>query len=217
MKISKRLASCARYTDGFINLADIGTDHAKLPILCVSSGYVSKAQAIDNKEGPFVLAFSNVKKYDLQDKIKVVLADGLEKIDSDTDVAVISGMGGELIAKILQKDSLGNIKRIILQPNNHSSSIRRILPNIGYRIIDEIVLEDSKKIYEIIVLEKGTSELSEIETQFGPVNLRFRPHFFIKKLNIEIVKLESIYDSIPDAVEQERVAKRIELLKEVLR
>lgn len=216
MKISKRLESCARYTDGFLNLADIGTDHALLPILCVKQGYVYKAQAIDNKEGPFVIAFSNVKKHDLLDKIKVVLGDGISKIADDTDVVVVSGMGGELIANILKKDSAKNVKRFILQPNNNAEAIRRILPEIGYFIIDELVLEDQKKIYDIIVLEKGESHLSEEQMTFGPVNLRFKPHYFIKKLNMEVVHLDSIRTNIKDPIELKRIDERITSIKEVL-
>ena len=68
MSLSKRLLACAQYTDGFMKLADIGTDHALLPIYCINEGYVSQALAIDNKEGPYVIAYSNVKKNDLNHK-----------------------------------------------------------------------------------------------------------------------------------------------------
>ena len=73
MKISKRLSTCLKYTEGFNKLADIGTDHALLPINAVTLGYVSSAQAIDNKQGPFVIAYSNVLKYELNDKVEVIL------------------------------------------------------------------------------------------------------------------------------------------------
>ena len=72
MKLSKRLSLCAKYTKGFTNLADIGTDHAMLPIHAIRKGYVSKAQAIDNKQGPFVVAYGNIKDARLEDKIGFV-------------------------------------------------------------------------------------------------------------------------------------------------
>ena len=127
MSLSKRLFTCARYTDGFVKLADIGTDHALLPIHCINEGYVLNALAIDNKEGPYVIAFSNVKKQGLEDKISVILSDGIKDIDDDVDVVVISGMGGSLISDILQKDPVRNVKRFVLQPNNDSKSIRKII------------------------------------------------------------------------------------------
>ena len=101
MKISKRLSTCLKYTEGFNKLADIGTDHALLPINAVTLGYVSSAQAIDNKQGPFVIAYSNVLKYELNDKVEVILGDGIKKIDSDVDCVVISGMGGSLAGLFL--------------------------------------------------------------------------------------------------------------------
>ncbi|MCK5761700.1 MAG: tRNA (adenine(22)-N(1))-methyltransferase TrmK [Candidatus Izimaplasma sp.] len=116
MNLSKRLNSCLRFTEGFKRLADIGTDHALLPIEAIEHGCVLSAVAIDNKIGPFKIAFNNVKKSGFEKKITVLLSDGLEKLDDEVDVVVVSGMGGGLIANILLKHSLKNVKRVILQP-----------------------------------------------------------------------------------------------------
>ncbi len=217
MKISKRLESCAKYTEGFLNLADIGTDHALLPILCVQEGYVLKAQAIDNKEGPYVIAYSNVKKQNLEKKIKVILGDGFEKISDDTDVVVISGMGGDLISRILQNDSTRNIKRFIIQPNNNADIIRGILHKINYKIVDEIILEDNNKIYEMLILEPGMSQLNELEIKFGPYNVKNKPYYFKKKINKEIIVLESIINKITNLSEKSAIQDKINVLKEVIR
>jgi tRNA (adenine22-N1)-methyltransferase len=199
-----------------MNLADIGTDHAMLPILAVKQGNVMKAQAIDNKEGPFVIAMSNVYRYKLKNKIKVVLADGISKIDDDTDVVVIAGMGGELITNILTKDNTKDVKRFILQPNNNAHLIRESLMDIGYYIFDEIVLEDQGKIYDILVIEKGDSTLTEKQVMFGPLNLEYKPHFFIKRLEKELNKLSKVLPNISNVVEKEKALNRINLIKEVL-
>lgn len=216
MKLSKRLEACVSFTDGFINLADIGTDHAQLPIAAIQRGFVSKAQASDNKHGPYVIAFSNVKKHKLDHKINVVLAEGISKIEDDTDVVVIAGMGGELIASILINDSCKDVKRFILQPNNNSSKIREILPEIGYRIIDELVLEDQNKIYEVVIIEKGISNLTQDQIDFGPYNILYKPHFFIKKLNQELIQLEYVKTKINDKNELESVDARIRKIKELI-
>lgn len=216
MKLSRRLSLCAKYTDGFLNLADIGTDHALLPIVCVKNGYVMKAQAIDNKRGPFVIAFSNVKRYNQQDKIKVKLSDGISEIDDDTDVVVIAGMGGELISKILLKDDKKNVKRFILQPNNNTESIRSILKDIQYKIYDELVFEDQKKIYDIIVIEKGVSTLSETEIAFGPINLKNKPHYFLKRLNHEYEYLSIVLKNVENEDEKSKIQARLKQIEEVL-
>lgn len=216
MNLSKRLEACVHFTDGFNHLADIGTDHAQLPIAAIQRGYVSKAQAIDNKHGPYVIAFANVKKYDLEDKINVVLSDGLEKIEETTDVCVIAGMGGELISEIIMKHPTRNIKRFILQPNNNAHKIREILPKIGFKIKDELVLEDQNKIYDVIVLEKGTSSLTKDEITFGPINLKQRPFYFLKKLQQEIIQLEYILTKVSSEEEKQQINTKLSKLKEML-
>ena len=177
MPLSKRLLSCVRYTDGFIKLADIGTDHAQLPIHAVQNGYVYRALAIDNKEGPYVIAFSNVKKANLSDKITVIKGEGINKIDDEVDVVVISGMGGKLIASILETDSLRNVKRFILQPNIESSIVRSTMNKLGFKVIDELVLKDAKKYYDIIVFEKGDRHLL-CEAPEGPFRQKVPVTFF---------------------------------------
>lgn len=212
--LSKRLFACARYTDGFQCLADIGTDHALLPIHAIKEGYVSKALAIDNKEGPFVIAFSNVKKRNLQDKIIVIKGDGIEKITDETDVVVIAGMGGRLIKDILTKHSTRNVKRFILQPNNEADKIREALKDINYYIIDELVLKDNRKYYDIIVIEKGLKEYTPFEIQFGPINLKQKPHFFIERIDKEITKLNKVLPNIPTDHQKISVKAKIMLLEE---
>ena len=217
MNLSKRLLTCARYTDGFLHLADIGTDHAKLPIHAVESGYVMDALAIDNKEGPYVIAFSNVKKAELEDKIKVVLGDGISKITEETDVVVISGMGGGLIKDILSKDPIKNVKRFILQPNNDAKEVRHILPQIGFKVVDELVLEDGNKFYDIIIIERGESNLTSFEEEFGPINLKLKPYYFVERINKEMKRLERIASNLKNSPTSIGVKARIELLKEALK
>lgn len=217
LDLSKRLYACARYTDGFNELADIGTDHAFLPIHCVQEGYVSKALAIDNKEGPFVIAYSNVLKRNLQDKITVIKGDGIEKITNDTDVVVIAGMGGKLISEILTKHPTKNVKRFILQPNNDPDKIRSILKDINYLIVDELVMKENHKYYDIIVIEKGSPDYSSFEVNFGPINLKQKPFYFIERIDKEINKLKAILPNVTTDQRRVSLLARIKLLEEAKR
>lgn len=216
MHLSKRLEVCVNFTDGFLNLADIGTDHAQLPIAAIQRGYVSKAQAIDNKYGPYVIAFSTVKKWEMEQKIKVILGDGLEKIDDDTDVCVIAGMGGDVIKDILTAHSTKNIKRLILQPNKDAHKIRAILKDINFKVIDELVLEEQNIIYNIIVLERGQQELTEDQIMYGPVNLREKPFYFKKKLNQEVIQTEFILSQKISDSDKQTLELKLKKLKELL-
>jgi len=217
MALSKRLLTCARYTDGFMKLADIGTDHAQLPIHCVQEGYVLRALAIDNKEGPYVIAFSSVKKSNLEDKITVILGDGINKIDDETDVVVISGMGGKLIGEILSKDETKNVKRFVLQPNNDSKEVRKNLAKIGFKVIDELVINEGNKFYDVIVAEKGEMDLTAFEEEFGPINLKLKPYYFVERINKEISKLEKIAVNLKGTANELSVKARIQYLREALR
>ncbi len=216
MLLSKRLEACVNFTDGFNNLADIGTDHAQLPIAAVKRGYVSKAQAIDNKHGPYVIAFANVKKWDMEAKVKVVLGDGIEKIEEDTDVCVVAGMGGELIRDIITSHPTKNIKRLILQPNNNSEKIRAVLNSINFKIKDELVLEDQNKIYEVIIADKGNESLSEDEIKFGPINLKQKPFYFLKKIQQEIIQTEYVLSKVSNEQEKQSLENRLSKLRELL-
>lgn len=217
MKISKRLSICLKYTEGFNKLADIGTDHALLPINAVKSGFVSSAQAIDNKRGPFVIAYSNVLKYELNSLVEVVLGDGLNKIDDDVDVVVISGMGGNLVSEILLKDNIKNIKRFILQPNNEIFQVREAIVKIGFHIVDELVFNDNHKTYDLIVCDIGEEKYTDIELQFGPINLKEKPYFFIRRIEKEIAKLSKVLPNITTQSRIVEITERLKLLKEVIK
>ncbi|PAT02367.1 hypothetical protein CI105_03225 [Candidatus Izimaplasma bacterium ZiA1] len=215
MSLSKRLNACVTYTSGFNKLADIGTDHAFLPITAVQNGYVFEALAIDNKEGPYVIAYSNIKRANLEDKIKPILGDGLAAITDDVDVVVISGMGGKLISNILIKDPLKNVKRLILQPNSDAHYIRAILPFIGFYIIDELFISEGKKYYEVIVLEKGNKVYDPLEIKYGPILLKDKPFFFQNKIFKDIEYYSKVLPNISNLEKIKSIESKLKELNEV--
>lgn len=217
MNLSKRLNSCLRYTEGFTKLADIGTDHALLPIEAIEIGYVSTALAIDNKIGPFGIAYNNIIQHKLEDKITVLLGDGLEQLDDFVDVVVISGMGGGLIANILKSHSLKNVKRLILQPNNDSYLIRELLSDIKFHIIDEVIINEKNKLYDLIVIEPGIVEYNKLQILFGPINLVEKSHFFILRIEEEIKRLKRLLDQVSLVERRISMKARIILLEEALK
>ena len=151
MKISTRLKECATFVSPFTKVADIGTDHALLPIYLVKQGIARHVIASDVRPGPLGFAKKNVQKEGLQN-IDIVLSDGIKHIDDDIEVIIISGMGGKLISDIL-KDDLKSVKRLILQPNMASSMLRNYLVEIGFQIVEESMIRDNNIIYEVIVAD----------------------------------------------------------------
>ena len=85
-------------------------------------------------------------------------------------VITIAGMGGRLIATILEEglDKLANVERLILQPNNREDELRSWLQEHGFQIVAESILEEAGKFYEILVVEAGKMNLSASDIRFGP-------------------------------------------------
>ena len=217
MSLSKRLNSCLTFTQGFKKLADIGTDHALLPIEAVKQGNVLSAIAIDNKIGPFGIAYNNVQNSGLKDKIKVVLSDGLEQLDVFVDVVVISGMGGALIADILQNHSLRNVKRVILQPNNDTFMIREILEKIEFHIVDELIINEKNRLYDLIIIEPGIEKYNKLQTIFGPINLVEKTYFFTVRIKSELKRLTSLLEQVTTSKKKIAIKARMSLLEEALK
>jgi len=204
------------FTSGFQHLADIGTDHAFLPIEAVLRGYVVDAIAIDNKIGPYEQAVSNVKLHQLQNRIHVSLGEGLEAIVNHTDVVVIAGMGGETISDILLNGDLKNVKRLILQPNRDVALSRKTIMELGWKIIDEVVLEEHPRYYDIIVAERGKVNYSDLELRHGPLLLKTKPFYFTKRLAEQKAQMEMILQRVKDKNKRAEIMNKLHELKEIL-
>jgi tRNA (adenine22-N1)-methyltransferase len=161
MKLSKRLESVASYIPKDAVFADIGSDHAYLPCYSILQGIAKAAIAGEITDGPFISAQKQVQKCELSNVISVRQGNGLSIIEEEevVDCITIAGMGGGLIKKILDEGSnkLSGVKRLVLQPNIHAIYIRQWMLDNGWELIDEEIIEEDNKIYEILVAEKGNS------------------------------------------------------------
>ncbi|MCG7345113.1 tRNA (adenine(22)-N(1))-methyltransferase TrmK [Sporosarcina sp. ACRSL] len=216
-KLSTRLAAVASFVEQGATLADIGSDHAYLPCCLVKAGTISKAIAGEVVKGPYESAVRNVRKKGLSDEITVRLANGLEAVhpSDGVDTISIAGMGGPLIATILNDgiEKLENVKRIITQPNIHALSIREWAVQNGWQIIDEQILKEDHKIYEIIVLEKGQAEYNELEMMVGPYLLDRKSDIFIEKWKREVDEWKRVLDSLENAGNTEAIDDKKEQLR----
>ena len=194
IKISKRLCTAASYVRDGAVVADIGTDHAYLPIYLALSNKISRAIASDINEGPIKKAIENIAKHNLGDQIYTCVADGLDGIEKyvPTDI-VICGMGGELIAQILDKSEYAKKQgvRLILQPMTSIKELREYLQN-GYSVIDEDIVYEDNKIYQIICVEYDgvARKFNDIQLELGVVNIEKGGDLFNMLLNSTIKKRE---------------------------
>lgn len=153
--LTPRLKTVMNFVRPGRTVADIGTDHAYLPVFLVNSGISPNAVASDVKEGPLSRAKLTAKNYRAAEKIKFLLSDGLDKIkESEADEIIIAGMGGELISEIISKcEWIKNPqKHLILQPMTAQEQLRSFLCQNGFAIEKEsaAVEKHGKKCYLIM-------------------------------------------------------------------
>ncbi|MCI8387403.1 MAG: SAM-dependent methyltransferase [Clostridiales bacterium] len=174
IKLSVRLSAAASLV-GAGTVADIGTDHALLPIKLVLAGH-SRALASDINEGPCERARANIMRYRLSDRIAVCCRPGLDRIDEFApDNIIICGMGGELIADILAQSGYPRESacRLILQPMSMQDVLRKYLAANGFNILNELVVFDEGKYYQLIASQYDGVKRSYSETEYrlGRLNL----------------------------------------------
>lgn len=184
--LSMRLERVAAQVPAGARLADIGSDHAYLPVVLMRRGVIATAVAGEVALTPFNAAVRTVRENDLQEQITVRLADGLEALEPDDGITVVSlcGMGGETIRDILHsgKARLSGRERLILQPNGGEQPLRQWLMDNDYRILHEEVLRENRFDYEIIVADRsGPAVYSEQELLFGPLQMQARSAAFLRK------------------------------------
>lgn len=220
-KLSKRLETVAKYVPNRARVADIGSDHAYLPCYLVKNSGIPFAIAGEVAAGPFHSAEKNVMSEGLTHQISVRMGDGLEVIGAgEVDCITIAGMGGTLIASILEagKEKLGSVNRLVLQPNIGAEAIRRWFIENGWELIAEEILEEDGKIYEILAAEKGDPYKPYTENLprgllMGPFLHQTKSTAFEKKWLSEIKNWQKIIQQLEGAAQTpETNEKKQELL-----
>ena len=151
--LTNRLQAVANMVEKGVSVADIGTDHAYVPLYLVQNDLVSRAICSDVKEGPCKIARENIREQGLQNIIEVRCGSGLSVLRPyEVNTAVIAGMGGELIASILSGDSsiAKSIRKFVLQPMTALDELRLYLYQNGYHIENEVLAKEKNKYYVIM-------------------------------------------------------------------
>lgn len=200
IKLSKRLQAIYDLVPQSNVLADIGSDHAFLPIALVLNGKVTRAYASEVNEGPYEATVKNIEKHGVCNYVSAVLSDGISELEKDVNTISICGMGGSLIVDILDKDieKLEHVSTLILQPNNNEETVRIWLMNNGFEIYEEKLIEEDNRYYEIIKAVKGKANYSKEELYFGPVLLKEKNDVFLKKWTNHKEYLNKVIENIND-------------------
>ncbi len=157
--LTPRLRLCADLCPKGERLIDVGCDHGYLAITLVRSGKVKTALACDLRRGPLKNAGENIALYGLEGKIHTHLADGLDGVSGGKgDVVTICGMGGDNIARILERAPWTRESVIIAQPMTKQHRLRDFLAKNGYAVSAERLVYEDRRLYTAMVIEKGRYE-----------------------------------------------------------
>ena len=151
--LDSRLLKIAGLVPVGSRVADIGTDHALLPIYLIESKIAKKVIASDIRRGPLSVARKNIKKSASGENIDLRFSDGLDEIGcEEVDTVIVAGMGGELIADIINRAKwLRNSKyKLLLQPMSSAMELRKFLSKNNFEIIEELAVLSVGRIYSII-------------------------------------------------------------------
>ncbi len=196
--LSARLSAVASLIPDGSSIADIGTDHAYLPISLISSGKCRRAIAADIAPAPLAIAKDNIESAKLSHKINCVLSDGMQALSAnDADTFIIAGMGGETIADILDKCKFSKNPEFtyVLQPMSRKEALRKYLFDNGFSILTELLAREGDKIYTVFSAKYigEATVYTHFDLIFGKMPPTDSPHFYLY-LEKEYSRLKRQYD-----------------------
>jgi tRNA (adenine22-N1)-methyltransferase len=184
LSLSERLTAVAAHLPKSAHFVDVGSDHAYLPCYVCLQDPSSRAIAGEINDGPYKSAEKQVKFQGLTDRIEVRKGDGLAVVEpNEVKQVVIAGMGGPLIASILEqgKDKLDQVEQLIVQPNIDARVLRKWFLANGFVLQVEEILEEAGHIYEVLVAVRAGKELYDNDAAIRDKQLLFGPQLLQEK------------------------------------
>lgn len=169
IKLTPRLQTVADRVPGGARLADVGTDHAYLPVWLLQSGRIPSAVCTDLRPGPLERAGETVKSCAVAHRVSLRLCDGLAGVEPhEVDCVVIAGMGGETILHILGEAPWTLGKTCIVQPMSSLADLRAGLGALGFHVARETLAREGETLYVVMELAPGPERpLTAAELQVG--------------------------------------------------
>lgn len=205
MELSKRLQAVANLVTVGYKTADIGTDHAYIPIYLIQQERIPSAIAMDINKGPLERAKKHVEENGLSEQICLRLSDGLEMLQpEEAQSIVIAGMGGGLICRILKNSwaVTQSLEECILQPQSEIAKVRAFLLEEGFLFIQEDMVLEEGKYYPMMKVHvpNGISQMqdtwSETELRYGKYLLKNRHPVLKQFLEKELFLKQRIRESL---------------------
>jgi tRNA (adenine22-N1)-methyltransferase len=174
IELGARLGAVARQVPPGGVVADIGTDHARLPVWLLHQQQVTRVIATDREPSPLEGARSLLALHGVEDRVDLRLGDGLAVLrPGELSTVVMAGMGGRKMVAILSGGTgiLQSIRCLVLQPQREAGVLRRWLVAQHWSLLDEEVVEERGRFYLVMSWRPGASSLawSSRDYQFGPL------------------------------------------------
>ena len=188
--LSPRLQAVADLVGSGSRLADIGTDHAYVPIWLAACGRIERAVAADVNRGPLLRALEHIRANGMEDKIEIRLSDGFQALEpGEVNSAVLAGMGGGLMIRILKEGArvAERLEECILQPQSEIEKVRAFLLEEGFLFLEEDMVQDDGKYYPMMKVRpprsadlknavkiSGAASWNKVELRYGKLLLEKR-------------------------------------------
>lgn len=213
MKLDNRLMAIADLVQKDKIFADIGTDHAYLPVYLVEKGIVKKAIAADLRVGPLDNARDAVVSYGYESQIELRLSDGLDNFkENEVEEIAVAGMGGLLISEFINRTEwLKNENvHLILQPMTHVEELRKTLFDNRFVIDKEVVAKDGDKLYIILSVYyyEGQTAYTDFDLIVGKLPYNddsLSKEYLTKIYNKYLKKLQALKNADRECTELEKL------------
>lgn len=218
MELSKRLDAVASLINIEHTLVDVGTDHGYIPIYMIEKG-CQHGIAMDVNEGPLSRARDHIRAYHMEGFIETRLSNGFQNLlPGEAQTAVMAGMGGALIIKILTDYPAvtAAINEFVLQPQSEIRKVRKFLQDNHFVISEEEMVYEEGKFYPVLQVYHGEEErFSEMELRYGRRLLDKRHKVLEQFIKQEIKQKEEILIKLESQKSQMALQRMRDVVEEL--
>ena len=216
IKLSNRLKKIAELVDFGATVIDVGTDHGYVPNFLCEKKISRDIIATDISRNSLEKSIELTRERDNEKYIRNILANGIVKENRDN--IIIAGLGGIQIAEIILNsiEISKSAKKLILQPMQKTNILRRELKNMGFEIIDEEIIFEDDRYFEIILARYSgqIKKLEEVDFYFSKSLMEKKDKVYLDFLRERQRELEKILSNINN--DSDRTKKRSGELKSLL-
>lgn len=222
MKQDTRLGSIIDMLPSGHCVGDIGTDHGFLAINAIESGKVSSAVASDISEKSLEKAVMNIEKAGYTDCITTCVANGFQHEGfNQIDLAIIAGMGGDLITRIFDQSPnvVSHIKSCIVQPMTKITAVRKWVLNNPFCIVDENLIDEKGKYYFIFRIDHSNKQINNNQStdELGSILIEKKHPLLYGYTTKKIVELEFKLNRLKEGKSERAIKQKQEVIHQLIK